>query len=231
MKVLALDLTGTMGTFALLDGGAVRAEESLTSPDGFAHIVFDRLREFLGRSGVRLDEIDCYASASGPGAFTGVRVGLAAVKGLAEAMGRPAVGVSNLKALASGGEGEVRAPVLDARRGDVFSGVYDGNLQELAPESVETGEGLVARLRSIAHGKPVVITTDVEWLRRSVAMGSEWTVVERPAGLAVAVARCAALEMERGASGDPAALDANYVRRSDAEMAWTDKREGLKVEG
>ena len=72
---------------------------------------------------MRLEEIDCFAAASGPGSFTGVRVGLAAVKGLAEALGKPAVGISNLRALSLFGKAALRAVVLDARRGEVYGAV------------------------------------------------------------------------------------------------------------
>ncbi len=69
--------------------------------------------------------VDCFAAASGPGSFTGVRVGLACVKGLAEALGKPAVAVSNLRAIASFGTAPWRAVVLDARRGEIYGAVYD----------------------------------------------------------------------------------------------------------
>ena len=86
----------------------------LHAPDGFAHVIYGYVEEILRRNRVKLAEVDCFAAASGPGSFTGVRVGLACIKGLAEAMGRPAVGVSNLQAIgrlsarlhcAAGGDG------------------------------------------------------------------------------------------------------------------------------
>src|SRR4029077_10961605 len=90
----------------------------------------------LARHAVKLKEIDCFASASGPGAFTGVRVSLACVKGLAEALGRPAVGVSNLEVLARFGTDPVRAAVLDARRGELYGALYDAAGRQITDEGV-----------------------------------------------------------------------------------------------
>ena len=90
--------------------------------------------------------MDAFASASGPGSFTGVRVGLTAVKGLAEATGRKVIAVSNLQALAWHGSRPLRAAVLDARRGEVYGGVYDAALQLVQEEVVGEACGLAGVL-------------------------------------------------------------------------------------
>jgi len=99
----------------------------------------------------RVDQITCwtpacFAAASGPGSFTGVRVGLACVKGLAEAVGRPAVGVSNLEALARCGTARLRAAVIDARRGDIYGAVYDDAGRIVSPEIVSRLDTWLATL-------------------------------------------------------------------------------------
>src|SRR2546428_315180 len=83
-----------------------------------------------------IQDVDGFAGASGPGSFTGVRVGLTAVKGLAEATGRQVVGVSNLKALAWFGTRPLRAAVIDARRGVIYGAVYNSSLEEVSREVV-----------------------------------------------------------------------------------------------
>jgi tRNA threonylcarbamoyladenosine biosynthesis protein TsaB len=85
-----------------------------------------------------LVEIDCFAAASGPGSFTGVRVGLSAVKGMAAALGKPAAGISNLRALASFGNLE---PAIEARRGEVYTAVYDAELRLVSPEVIAPASG------------------------------------------------------------------------------------------
>jgi tRNA threonylcarbamoyladenosine biosynthesis protein TsaB len=207
--VLALDTTHEYGSIAL--GG--RDEVLLHAPNGFAHVLYPHLDEMLRRNGVALADIDCFAAASGPGSFTGVRVGLACVKGLAEAVGRPAVAVSNLQAVASFGDGPLRAAVLDARRGEVYGAVYDAAGQLVVPE-------MVAKLSQwLAELPPGVEFVSPDFTAFADGLPHAPRVLA-PRALAAATARIAARRFERGEACDPAALDANYVRRSDAELFW-----------
>ena len=79
--ILAIDTTHEFGSIALFDRGEILEEELLHAPDGFGHILYGNLLAVLERHGLRVQDIDCFAAASGPGSFTGVRVGLACVKG------------------------------------------------------------------------------------------------------------------------------------------------------
>ena len=196
--ILAIDTTHEWGSLALLHDGQVLEEVTLHAPNGFAHLLFPELSLLLARNLVELRQIDCFAAANGPGSFTGVRVGLAAVKGLAEAAGRPAVGVSNLAAISSFGTRAVRAPVVDARRGEIFGAVYSAEGELLSPEVVMPLDAFLA-----------TIPADTELVSADeIAV----PVTKAPQALAAAVARIAA---KGAASGDPAALDANYIRRPD----------------
>ena len=219
MTILAFDFTSEYGSLAIRRHGETLREQTLHSPDGFAHLVFSAIDDLFQQTGVHLGEIDCFASASGPGAFTGVRVGLSAVKGLAEAEGKRAIGVSNQRAVASFGDAPFRAVVLDARRGDVFTAVYDADLNLVIPEAVGK---LDAFLRDLPGRPDQFITSEADWLRPALEATSfaGILIVEAPRSLASAVAQCAEWDLRRGATGDPAALDANYVRRSDAELFW-----------
>src|SRR5438552_17176654 len=125
--ILALDTTHEYGSLALARAGETLEEELIHEPSGFSRILFGRIERLLARHGVAVGDIDCFAAASGPGSFTGVRVGLACIKGLAEALGKPAVGVSNLAAMARCGNAALRAPVIDAHRGEIYGAVYDGS--------------------------------------------------------------------------------------------------------
>ncbi len=78
--VLAFDTTAELGSLAFYDGIRL-CELAMHSPEGFGHILFDRVSLLLDRAGTRIDGLDCFASASGPGSFTGVRIGLTAAKG------------------------------------------------------------------------------------------------------------------------------------------------------
>lgn len=211
--VLAVDTTHEYGSLALARGCDTLDEAPLHSPSGFAHVIYGELQGLLQRSGFDLRQIDCFAAASGPGSFTGVRVGLACVKGLAEATGRPAIAVSNLQAIAAFGAGPLRAPVLDARRGEVYGAVYDAGLRLVEPERVTR---LDSWLASLPHGTIEFVSPDFgDWGER--LPGPRTTA---PRALAAAIARIAAGRWKQGERPDPAALDANYVRRSDAELFW-----------
>jgi len=213
--LLAIDTTHECGSLALARGAEILEEFALRAPDGFAHVIYAHLAALLQRHNISPYDLDCFASASGPGSFTGVRVGLACVKGLAEACNKPAVAVSNLQALAAFGSAPLRAPVLDARRGDVYGGVYDSAGAAAAPE-------MVAKLPAWLETLP----RDVEFVSQDFQPELAGTrfegahTVTAPHALAGAIARIACARLLRGDAWDAAALDANYVRRSDAELFW-----------
>jgi tRNA threonylcarbamoyladenosine biosynthesis protein TsaB len=209
--ILALDTTGEYGSIALSHHGATVDEIELHAPDGFAHVLYGYLQEILRRNGVTLADVECFAAASGPGSFTGVRIGLACIKGLAEAMGKNAVGVSNLQAIASFGTAPLRAVVMDARRGEVYGAVYDASGRVVQRETVAK---LSAWLASLPQGDLEILSPNFEC--------AEVVIKKTPRAIAGAVARLAMASLASGDAGDPAGLDANYVRRSDAELFWKD---------
>jgi tRNA threonylcarbamoyladenosine biosynthesis protein TsaB len=201
MLTLAVDTTAELGSIALADDEGLREEVAVDAPQGFSQVLFGEMEGLLKRQGVRLAEIELFAGASGPGSFTGVRVGLAAIKGLAEVLGRQVVAVSNLEALAEFGSGNARAVVIDARRGEVYAAVYDAAGNQIIPEAVLPLE----KFREMLAGR------DTEWISDLEA---------KPRPLAAAIARIAIRRATHGHAQDPAAIEANYVRRSDAELLW-----------
>ena len=199
VRVLALDTTGETGSIALAIDDRIIEQIELHSADGFAHVVFVEIERLLARHQLSVRDIDCFASASGPGSFTGVRVGLTAVKGLTEATGKKVIAISNLQALAWHGTRPLRAPVIDARRGEIYGAVYNAELECVQEE---------------------IVTTYENW-RVSLPTGDIEIITTRPA-LAGAIALIAARQFAAGLGKDPAEIDANYVRRSDAEVLWKD---------
>src|SRR6202035_5386783 len=185
--LLAIDTTSESGSIALADGDRVLEEVALHSPDGFAHILFGEIERLLARHGAKITGIDGFAAGAGPGSFTGVRVGLTAAKGLAEATRRQVVAVSNLQALAYFGTRPLRAPIIDARRGEIFGAVYDAELRLVAAE-------VVTKYEDFLHTLP---SGDVEMIADA----------HKP--LAGAIARIAAARFQAGLAQDPAKIDAN----------------------
>jgi tRNA threonylcarbamoyladenosine biosynthesis protein TsaB len=190
--ILAVDTTGPHGSIALASGERLLREMPLAAPDGYSGILFGAIAELLSKNAVAIEEVMLFAAASGPGTFTGVRVGLACVKGLAEAMGRAVCAVSNLEALASFGSKARRAVMLDARRGEVYAAIYDAGGHPLVPECLTTREAFA-------------LSPDIE-------------LVAYEGPLAAAIARIAMRRLQAGDVSDPAEIEANYIRRSDAEL-------------
>ncbi len=194
---LAVDTTAEDGSIALADENGVREEALVHAPRGFSQALFGEIEALLKRQNVEPRDIELFAAASGPGSFTGVRVGLSAVKGLAEVFGKRVVAVSNLEALAEFGAGDRRAAVIDAHRGEVYAALYDGKGNQIVPEAVLPLETF----------RKILGDRDVEW-------------IDKPRPLAGAIARIAIRKAKQGLAQDPASIEANYVRRSDAELLW-----------
>lgn len=167
--------------------------------------------------------IDLFAVASGPGSFTGLRVGLSTVKALGDALQKPIAAVSVLQALAIGTRrtGRVIA-ALDAQRGEVFVGEYDiaasasGEFPlRVVHEALSTVDDFTTWL-SARIPVPTTWTPDATIDKRVRESGSPAELVARPA--ADLYARVGLMKFLAGETVTPEELDANYIRRSDAEI-------------
>ena len=167
--LLAVDVTGEWGSI----GPGERSRCDRRSGDSLARWVRARavwrIGRLLARHGRSFDSLDGFASASGPGSFTGCARRPQAVMGLAEATGRKVAAVSNLQALASFGTHALRAAVIDARRGEVFGGVYDAQLRPVCGEVVTK---LPLWLESLPDGDLEIITQGFEVTSSSADHGS-----------------------------------------------------------
>jgi tRNA threonylcarbamoyladenosine biosynthesis protein TsaB len=213
--ILGVDTTCEYGSLALVRGGELLEETLLHAPASFSPVLYERLGSLLDRQGVKLSDVACFAAASGPGTFTGVRIALACVMGLAEATGRPAVAVSNLEAVARYGTARLRGVALDARRGEVYGAVYDDAGKLVSPEIVAK---LGPWLESLPGGVEEFLSNDLS-LQLAGTRFADARILTAPRALAAAIARIAGERLARGEVSDAAALDANYVRRTDAELA------------
>ena len=154
MTLLGLD-TSTPATSACVlraDGEAfeaLAAPERLALPPAHASELMPAVADVMERAGVDWDELDAIAVGVGPGTFTGLRIGIATARALATAAGLPLRRVSSLAALAAGIDDLVRLPLIDARRGEVFAALYEGE-REFWPPSVMRPEVLIERLGNAA---------------------------------------------------------------------------------
>ena len=235
MLVLAVDTSTRAGSLAALRDGQVIGELASAPGEPYSTRMFADLARLLSDLGVKLPEFDVFAIGAGPGSFTGLRVGITAVKAWAELYGRPIVAVSGLEAVAAQiptVEAGLLAPVIDARRGQVFGAVYERADEGLKAtgEEVVTGAdefiGMVVETaqrmgsgRAVAFGSPAPAVIQAS-LQRSALAGAEMHQVSGV--LAPVIGRIAFERAARGETVSSLQLDANYVRRSDAESKWKD---------
>jgi tRNA threonylcarbamoyladenosine biosynthesis protein TsaB len=237
MVVLALETTTAAGSVALARGSDVLVERIGDPGVPHGRRLPGDLLAALDAAGLALRDVDLFAVASGPGAFTGLRIGIATIQGLAFAHRRPVVAVSALEALAcaawaSGAEraDTLIAPWMDASRGEVFAALYQvaastdpaqaASVECVDHASVGAAASTLDRWRTHLRGRDVLFAG--EGARRYAAVIEErlgttgWRVAPA-APIASTIARLAAARA--GQAGPPHAVRPLYVRRPDAELA------------
>lgn len=218
MLILSLDTTTSAGSVALVrDGRVVREEPGDRSRPQAARLPGE-LAALVDRTGVALAQIDGFAVGTGPGSFTGLRVGIATMQGLAMAMGKPLFGVSGFDALARLADAARVATWVDAWRGEVYAALYEDG-REVDGPVVARPHALLGRLT----GGPVLFTGDGAVIHRDgilAALGDRARFAEPVAPLlAGAMGEMAAEAFQAGHRPPPDAIRPLYVRRPDAELA------------
>jgi tRNA threonylcarbamoyladenosine biosynthesis protein TsaB len=226
MLILAIDTSGQSGgiTLAEADAGSFRVIESAAIAGGtFSAQLIPTLAALLKKHGYGVKDLGGLAAASGPGSFTGLRVGLSAIKGLAETLHRPIATVSVLEALASLADrtGTI-ASAIDAGRKEIFLGLYKKSNGALIKQREEllTQQDFLATLGT---DRPAVIITSDPALVELVSSSHSAVLVVTPPGSEV-IARIGAGKLLAGQTVSVEALDANYLRRSDAEIFFKGNR-------
>ncbi|RMG87963.1 MAG: tRNA (adenosine(37)-N6)-threonylcarbamoyltransferase complex dimerization subunit type 1 TsaB [Candidatus Dadabacteria bacterium] len=228
--VLGIDTADRTAGVAVVVEGALACEVVVATGPRQSRRLTALIEEALAEAGVRRDELAAVAVTAGPGGFTGVRVGVAAAKGLALALGIPVVGVSTLEALAGrmGPWPGVVAPVLDAKKRQVYAGAWDGLTGEplVPPAAWDPG----AFARAVADlGRPAVflgggVTPYREVFRE--ALGERYHEAPPEHGT-VPPGRVALLgwaRWQRGEAVPPETLVPTYLRRSEAEEREAGRR-------
>ena len=234
MRVLALDTTTAAGSVALVDEDRVVGERSGDPSLSHAQRLPDDVLALLKTCEIDLSDVDLFAVASGPGSFTGLRIGIATVQGLAFVQRRPVVGVSALEALAHAGScglppGAEVAAWMDAHRHEVFSSLYrvgaaasysPERLEEVEGAAVGSAEATLARWADLRLAPTVFVGDGAAVYRRLIEQeGSRPASIVQSPLLAGVIGRLALVAARRGEAGDPASIRPLYIRRPDAEIA------------
>jgi len=216
MLILAIDTSGQSGgiTLAEADAGSFRVIESAAIAGGtFSAQLIPTLAALLKKHGYGVKDLGGLAAASGPGSFTGLRVGLATVKGLCEILRKPLVTVSMLEAVAitNGAAGQKITAILDAGRAEIYVGDYEISADRAKP----VGEYIV-KLAEFAPAAGELITPDATVANQLSEKGNTVRLV---ASLqADSIARIGIRKLLADDLANHATVDVNYIRRSDAEI-------------
>lgn len=224
MKILALDSTAKAGSAAVYADGETLAYFVNEAGRTHSEKLLPMALSALSAAGMTPEEVEAFAVTTGPGSFTGVRIGVATVKGLAFGRDVRCVGVSTLEALAENlvPLPDLYCPVMDARRGEVYNALFtlrEGTLTRLCPDRAIPVEALAAELTAYAHA-PIRLCGDGA---RQVyhALYDRLPVVLPPAALeaenAASVARCAARILLAGGGVSDRDLAPTYLRLPQAE--------------
>jgi tRNA threonylcarbamoyladenosine biosynthesis protein TsaB len=220
MLILGLDTSGKSGGVTLAEGDQSRFHVIASLPIAggtFSAQLVPTVAELLTTNGYAARDLEGFAVASGPGSFTGLRVGLSAVKGMAEILHQPIATVSLLEALTFGGgrRGKLGA-ALDAGRSEIFYGLYivnDGGATAVYEKLLSQPE---FQERTRDDGLELLLTSDVSVAGLASSAGANAEVVERPGS--EMLARIGLRKLLAGQTVSIESLDANYLRRSDAEL-------------
>src|SRR5579872_2240745 len=233
MLLLAVDTSSRLGSLTVLRDGKLVGVISTFADEPYSARLFRQLDFLLEELHIEMRQFDVFAVVAGPGSFTGLRVGLTAVKGWAEVFEKPIVAVSGLEALAAQAKSgaQLIAPVMDARRGQVYVALYrreGGGLLSESEDHVCSPAEFLAEIGAQAGNRSVQFVSPVPEIMQGALNAAVHDLgpaishnVERVSPLLAPVVGELALERaNRGEVTDALRLDANYIRRTDAELLW-----------
>ena len=228
MKILSLDTTAEVCSAAICDGKKLVAEITVNTGNTHSQTLLPAVEQVLKISEISLDEIDGFACSTGPGSFTGVRIGVATVKGLAYGKEKPCVSVSTLEALAYNliGFNGIICPVMNARRNQVYNALFeccDGVLTRLCPDRALPIDELDEELSAL--NKYIYLVGDGYDI--TVSGFKKTAVCFVPTKMryqsAYSVACCAIENLEKGQTLTDKELVPIYLRPSQAERERNEK--------
>jgi tRNA threonylcarbamoyladenosine biosynthesis protein TsaB len=222
--ILSVETATLSGSVAVARGEEILGVVSGDSSISHSNTLLGDVDKLLAQTGITLAEIDLFAVATGPGSFTGLRIGIATIKALAATLDRPTAGIPTLAAVAlSGGVSAESVALLPAGRGEVFTQLFS----VLRPDFVEALDDAAhippsqlferyGQLETITWcGEGAIVNRE---LIESMAAGRDWKIAAQTNALAAQVTRLALTRFERKEIENPFALRAIYVRPADAQL-------------
>lgn len=223
LKILAIDTTTLRGSVALTDGPNIVAMMGIFSGKDHSMTLISSIDFLLNKMGLPLERVDAFAVASGPGSFTGIRIGLATAKGFAETLHKKIVPIVALEALAFKArflEGLI-CPMIDAQRGQIYTSLY------LSEGSAfrQTANDVAIRPKEWIDSLPqrkIYFLGDAAYKYSELILAQnvkDWRIIKMNLFLAEAIAELAYEKLSEGSEMLPQDVDGYYIRPSDAELA------------
>jgi len=228
MKILGIDTSAKVCSSAVISGKSVLSFRTVS--DGMTHseTLLPAIKAILKEADTKLKELDGIAVSHGPGSFTGLRIGISTVKGLAVSQNIPCIGVSTLEALAMNcieSEGAVICPVMDARRGEFYNALFqvkNGNLIRLCEDRAIPG---LALAKEICGDEKVLILGDgaEKFIQQNPAFSENIVSHEARYQSGASVALLGLQALQNGSFQSCKEISPRYLRLPQAEREWNEK--------
>ncbi len=227
MLILAIETTAVTASAALVDENGIIANFNVNNKLTHSQKLLPMIDAVLVQSGYSIEDVELFCVSAGPGSFTGVRIGIATIKGLAFAHNIPCVTVSSLEALAylNKNLGFVMCPVMDARRNEYYNALFDADMNRIAPDRAISAQELEEELKAYSG---VILNGDgalkyYNWLENrlpNVRLAGEATLLQN----ACAVGMCGYEKYKKGEIISSSELSPVYLRKPQAEREYKEKQ-------
>ncbi len=229
MKILGIDTSTSCGSIGLTDDDSVIADYLLDLPVTHSEKLLDSVKCLLKQGGVSIEDLGGWALSLGPGSFTGLRIGVSTIKGLAFATQKPVAGIPTLDVLASNisPTPDLICPILDARKGEVYAAFYryenGGSLKRLSPYQAISPEHLAEKIAE----KTIFLGSGVKTYGKYLDDALKDLAVFAPGPLnlprGATVAKLGIERIQKNQVLDLSTFTPIYVRASEAEIKWKEK--------
>jgi len=232
MKILAIDSSGLVASVAVVTEDKLMAEYTINYKKTHSQTLLPMLDEIVRMIDFDLKDIDAIAVASGPGSFTGLRIGSSTAKGLGLALNKPIIGVPTVDGLAFNlyGTDKLICPLMDARRNQVYTGLYEYNTDEfriVEPQKAVGIEEIAAEINQL--GRSVIFLGDgvevyKEQLKELITVPYSYAPIHVSKQRAAAVGALAIIYFKKGLVEDADSHEPTYLRLSQAERELAEKQ-------
>lgn len=231
MKILALDTSTLMATCAVIDGDKVLGEYSLNQDMSHSEKLVPMIKTILDGLGLNIKDIDLYGVSIGPGSFTGLRIGVATIKGFAHLFDKPLVGISTLEGLAFNlPYNDIVVPMIDARRDRVYTGIYsweDCRIETIMePDVIEVNE-LVKILdkyeKIVVNGEGSLVYKEI--IKSTLKEKVKFSTISQNSCRATSIGELALIKYKVGHRDDYYTLIPDYLRKTQAERELNEKEQ------